>query len=829
MGAIPMHHFPGLCRTVLAVASVLVLCVIASADEPPSIDEQVVIRDVLLLPSIGTSGRVFVPTNPITRAIVTGTFHPPGEGDVVPTGVGKQVVWTPATVPDDGPLRHELLYGGWVYAKVTSDSRRRAILRAKGHSSVYVNGVPRVANIYKYNYSMVPIVLEEGDNHFLFRCHRYGSFEARLEPISHDIMVNMEDATLPEAVRGEKRAYDAGIVVINTTTRPIDVARAQGAVDGDSVALPSYWMPPLSIAKLPVRLPARQAEGEKITYHLAGDRVQPAAIELAIVEPGLYRNVTFISDVEGSVQYFGYRPRRKPNDGSPPALMLHMHGAGDEAFAYRNLYYPKTWCAIASATNRRPFGFGWEAWGRIDAMEVLDHAKQLAKPDPSRIYLGGHSMGGHGVWLNAGYYPDRFAAIGVGAGWQDVWTYVGAQDYNNPTPVQKILKTASNPARTALLANNYKQLGVMMIHGDADNVVSINEAYAMRDLLESVGHDDWTMTIQPGGGHVYDTTPELGHSCFDSMQLFEFFQRHALPIAPQRVDFTTIIPGINDSCHWVRIEQQLQHMEPSRAQLQLDPGRRWLFGTLDNVRRFSVDPSILIEPGELTIQLDDEKERTIEWAGGDISFIRAGDGWRVAPKLDPAQKGPHRCGSVKTVLMGNHPVLVVGTNGTPEENAWALARARFDNDRMWYRGNSSFQVMLDTDFDPDAEPDRNVLLYGNADTNLAWNTLLGGSPIRVTSQHVSVGDRTFTGDDIACVMIRPRPGSDIAKVACIAGTGIIGMRTTDGISILTGGIYRPDFTVLTADCWTRSDAAILATGFFGYDWSLETGQVAIPE
>ena len=42
--------------------------------------------------------------------------------------------------------------------------------------------------------------------------------------------------------------------------------------------------------------------------------------------------------------------------------------------------------------------------------------------------------------------------------------------------------------------------------------------------------------------------------------------------------------------------------------------------------------------------------------------------------------------------------------------------------------------MADRDFDPAAEPDRNVILYGNAATNEAWTPLLGGSPVRVDKE-----------------------------------------------------------------------------------------------
>jgi len=805
-----------------------------------TIPEKVVLRDWLVLPPVGETGRTPFQANPIPQAVVEGTWSPPVEGAPVDLGPGKQAVWVSLQAPADAPLGSDLLRGGWAYTRFDSDARQRVLLHARGHSIAYVNGVPRVTNVYRTPYVKIPVLLKEGANHFLFRCVRYGTIEARLEPVTHDVMINPGDYTIPEAVRGDVQPFDAGVVVINTTTSALDLAAAQGSEDGTTLALPSRWMPPLSIAKVPVRLPAQPAVADTLTYEIRGERISPATLRVAVVEPGEYRNVTFRSKVEGSVQYYGFRPPRPPLDDGPPALMLHLHGGGDEAFHYREKYYEKTWCAIACATNRRPFGFSWEDWGRVDAIEVLDHTLALSEADPRRVYLGGHSMGGHGVWINGAIFPDRFAAIGPGAGWQDYWTYTGAAYFDSPqNPVQEMLNLCTNTSRPALLADNYKQMGVLIIHGDADQVVSIDEAYAMRDLLDQHGHDDLTMSIEPGGGHVYDMTPEVGYSCFDHLELFEFFQRHSLPAAPQRIDFTTVLPSINDRCHWARVEQQVRPFEPSRVQLQLDPGRRTLFGSLENVARFSVDPSALITPGKLTylfgrggdpadhltpdgpVPADAATgEDSLEWTGEPLHFHLGPDGWQRGPGLDLARKGPHRGGSMKTVLLANDPILVVGTGGTAEENQWALHKARYDNETMWYRGNSSFTIVLDTDFDPKQEPDRNVLLYGNADTNRAWDALLPDSPVSIRSGEARVGDRVYAGPDLAAAAIRPRPGSSTASVAFLGGTGIVGMRAVDDLSILYARVFRPDFAVFSADCWTVAEEAVRAVGFFGNDWHL---------
>jgi hypothetical protein len=371
------------------------------------------------------------------------------------------------------------------------------------------------------------------------------------------------------------------------------------------------------------------------------------------------------------------------------------------------------------------------------------------------------------------------------------------------------------------LIGNLLAPGILIIHGDADQSVPISEGQRMYDELVEAGHKNITMVIEPGGAHTYDTSPELGRGCFDLRELFEFFQKHALPIAPRNVDFTTISPWVNDTCHWVKIAQQERQLEPSRARLQIDPGRRWIFGTLENVQHFSVDPSSLMMPGEITLQFNEEAERTVAWASGPLHLTLEEGSFQDAGPLDPSEKGPHRAGGFETIFEGNHPLLVIGTRGDAKEDRWALEKARFDSETMWYRGNASYEIVLDKEFDPDKEPDRNIILYGNANTNSAWKKLLADSPIQVDSGGVTVGEQSFMGDDLACLFVHPRRDSPTAMVAAISGTGVVGMRAGDVLPIISGGVRFPDFLVFTSSAWALADRDILATGLFANDWTLD--------
>ncbi len=73
--------------------------------------------------------------------------------------------------------------------------------------------------------------------------------------------------------------------------------------------------------------------------------------------------------------------------------------------------------------------------------------------------------------------------------------------------------------------------------------------------------------------------------------------------------------------------------------------------------------------------------------------------WEVAGRPPAALKGPHRSGLFKDAFK-NRAVLVYGTHGSGEENAWAEAKARYDAEIFWYQGNGSLEVISDTDFVP---------------------------------------------------------------------------------------------------------------------------------
>ena len=122
---------------------------------------------------------------------------------------------------------------------------------------------------------------------------------------------------------------------------------------------------------------------------------------------------------------------------------------------------------------------------------------------------------------------------------------------------------------------------------------------------------------------------------------------------------------------------------------------------------------------------------------------------------------------------------------------------------------------------PVYDRDRNVVLYGHADGNDAWQTLLGDSPVQIRRGRVRAGEREEKGEGVGCLFVRPRPGSDRALVGVVAGTGLAGMRLTDRLPYFTSGVGYPDCLLVHLD---KGHLAPRVAGFFGNDWGVQTGE-----
>ncbi|MGV3771540.1 MAG: alpha/beta hydrolase, partial [Verrucomicrobiales bacterium] len=331
---------------------------------------------------------------------------------------------------------------------------------------------------------------------------------------------------------------------------------------------------------------------------------------------------------------------------------------------------------------------------------------------------------------------------------------------------------------------------------------------------------------QPGAGHWWENSDEPGAECMDWPQMYDLFARRVIPAADQvrDVEFTTVNPAVSAWCHWAAIAAQQKALEPSTIDLRWDPGAGRFTGSTTNVARLILSLEHSHPRESIQVKIDGHQLENIAWPNSKQIFLeKKGTNWMSVEKFSRGDKGPHRYGLFKEAFK-NRFLLVYGTTGNEEENEWARNKARFDAETFYYRGNGAVDVMRDVDFDHSADKDRNVILYGNSRSNKAWKALLSGSPVQVSESSVLLGAEKMDGEDLACLFVRPRPGSDSAVVSVVSGTSVAGMRLTDRLPYFMSGVAYPDFTVLSPQMLSTSGGGVQWAGYFGVNWDVASGE-----
>jgi pimeloyl-ACP methyl ester carboxylesterase len=801
----------------------------------------------LALPLPPDYTETIVAPNPVEAALVTGKWKEPKLHNPVSFYGGTQNGWREITAKNDGWFDDSVLNGCYLYMKINAEKPAVMILSAMGDEMVYVNGEQRSGNPYglkdlweswepHFDYSLLPIGLVKGSNNFLFRCTR-GRMKVSLFSSRKPIMFNPKDVTLPDVLLEKRIDSWAAIVVVNSTPGLLHNLSIETSVEGgEKIETEVPVIQPMSVRKIPFRLIGEPRTSRGIVElhlsllnHRHGriDVLDTATIPVRIVAATENHKETFTSGIDGSVQYYAVNPSTDTARSKHQALFLSLHGASVEAINQSGSYESKPWGYIIAPTNRRPYGFNWEEWGMMDALEVLDIVKREFSIDESKIFLTGHSMGGHGVWHIGSLYPDQFAAIGPSAGWISFWTYrFKGMNLLDTSDVRKMIRRSTTPSETFLHTANYKQLGIYILHGSTDDNVPPEESRSMADSLRPI-HHDFVYHEEPGAGHWWDKSDEPGVDCVDWPPMFDFFARHARPQKDQvrEIDFSTSNPGVSSTDYWLRIDAQQKQLKMSSVHIRFDPGLRRFTGTTRNVKRLAIDLSILPSSDTVSVDLDSEKVTFIPHFpyGEQLWLERDKKGWSTRNAPLPLEKNALRYGTFKEVFR-NKVIFVFGTHGKSDENRWAFNKARYDAEKLWYQGNGSVEVVADEMFNAGKYAGRNIVLYGNRTTNSAWEKLLADSPVQVGRGVVVVGKKRFSGDDLCCLFIRPIENNPGTSVAVIAGTGIAGMKVNNRLPYLSPGIGLPDCTVLSSGVLTGGDAGVLITGFFGLDWSVEHGE-----
>ena len=804
-------------RLMLLLAFVGLTAAPLRAEEEPATEApaQIRVQTWLTLAPVDARGRrPFNPDATFERYLLDPRAPVPREGDAL-QGSSGQATWTKAAADERGGVGGEI---AWAYARLSSKTRRVMMADLRGGAALFVNGTPHVGSIYGDEFQ-VPVLLREGDNDLYVRGVR-GSFSLALSTPPHAVFVAPYRQTMPDLVVGEPVDTVAGLLVVNASPEPL--AGISLVCPGNAWLEPTVSPLPLPLVPLGVlqlRLPLRSRAGKtaprepgpvSLEIRLAGAGSEgapsaPLTLDVrADTEPLLQ---TFVSDIDDSVQRFGVRRPAPGGTERPMGLVLTLHGAGVEPRGQVASYAPKPDFWIVAPTNRDRFGFDWQDWGRDDAYEVLEQALRLSGVDRRRVYLTGHSMGGHGTWHLAANDPDGFAAIAPSAGWISFDTYPG------PRPaarLREVWHAADAASDTPALLDNLVQMPTYILHGTQDDNVPVEQAREMEKRLVEAGGAP-RVHYEEGQGHWWDGNPEPGAQCVDWPGIFELFRETVLPAVPDEIRFTTVGPHVDARHFWVAVLGQLERGKPSRVTARYDPQARHLTATTVNVRSLHLTHPAAREH----LTLDGETFHGARAARS--TWRRQSGGWepRTAPACDPAGRPLEVEGGPFKWAWRNRFVMVHGTHGPEGMTQALLEQARFDAQRWTYRANGRALLISDDTYMAGADAvqllGRGVIYYGNPSTNGAL-AAEGSSGVSVLPGVLRFGAVTAIGADLGACFTLPQVHASPHGV--VGSTGVAGSRLGFTLLPFTSGVGWPDHVAYDARILSKGDDGVVSAGWW---------------
>lgn len=204
-----------------------------------------------------------------------------------------------------------------------------------------------------------------------------------------------------------------------------------------------------------------------------------------------------------ALRKLNYRILEPSRPAAPQPLLIFLHGSGErgddntsQLWSLPTQLIQPEWRVLCPGFVIAPQCPAHSDWRQElpSLISLIDAWRNDPRVDRRRIYLTGVSMGGYGAWHFAAAKPEWFAAVVPICGGGD------------PSTASKLVTVP-----------------IWAVHGDADEVVSVEQSRHMIEAirkaggtpqyseLPNVGHDSWTATYRDPKGQLtwmYQQTSE---------------------------------------------------------------------------------------------------------------------------------------------------------------------------------------------------------------------------------------------------------------------------------------------------------------------------------
>ena len=479
-------------------------------------------------------------------------------------------------------------------------------------------------------------------------------------------------------------------------------------------------------------------------------------------QPGLIVR-GYISRLDGSVQPYGlvipqsfstdpWRKRR---------LDIWLHGRDNKLSELKFIQQHRTSTGQFVPPDTivlHPYGRFCNAFkfaGEVDVHEALGHVKQNYPVDNSRVSIRGFSMGGAGCWHLAAHHAGDWAAAAPGAGFAESLEYLGLSKKGTLPPQYE--RTLWGLYDATLYAGNFFNTATVAYSGEDDK--QIQAARIMERFLTGEG-----LTLR----HVIG--PKTGHKYHPAAKA-EIDERINAIVARGRNAVTSEVRLVTRTLRynrqaWVQVDGLDEHWMPARVEAGLIGNRHIEISTLNVSRLVLSMPSgtcPLRPNGSPTVIIDGQKlsgDRVRTDRSWESRFIKALGQWRLVGRFEFAglAKRPGLQGPIDDAFMDRF-VMVKPTGRANSEaiGKWTEAQLGQALSDWELQFRAKPRVVDDIDLTRDDIENSNLILWGDAGSNLLIERIIDQLPLNWTSDTLALGQVEAGAGTHVPVLIFPNP------------------------------------------------------------------------
>jgi poly(3-hydroxybutyrate) depolymerase len=476
----------------------------------------------------------------------------------------------------------------------------------------------------------------------------------------------------------------------------------------------------------------------------------------------------FISAVDGSAQPYCVIVPKEYDPAKPMRLHVVLHGSTPGTGIGELLFLaaadggdsgPAT-VPSSPYIELSPMGrLGENSYrfeGETDVDEAIEAVCRDFNIDRSRIVLRGHSLGGVGTWALGLKRPDRYVAIGPGAGPVDTVVFSNApwEHFVRLDPLTPWQKTMLHLVDAIDYTANAGMVPVVAVMGDKDPYFGSHLLIEKEFAKEGIPFNG---IVDHGAGHGITLAAFNEH-----INRLDEIAVKGSDAFPKHVRFVTWTLKFS-RCRWIEVLGLTEHYKRAEIDARIDSDGSITVAEPLNITRFAIYPPAVsgkggsVTIGDVRIALPASKSG----AAHPVVFEKQKGGWIFGGELDSAAltgKRPGLQGPIDDAFA--RPFLCVrGTGKTwnPAVGAWADANLK----RFTYEWRRHYQGYLpvknDTEVTDEDLRRSNLILFGDPGSNPWISKVLPHLPITWTRDTLQLGAEKHSAKDHGVELICPNP------------------------------------------------------------------------